>query len=114
MGTALTPAVVAMCVFSDADCGHPIPEPWAEVTPMNETNWRPDAQLVGMFDEIATWVVRGEHGAPVGQTSSLRDALIVASALQSPGREIVALVQVPGARVVVFQAQIARLIDARA
>ena len=53
-----------------------------------ETNRRSDRALLVILDETAAWAVRGEHGAPLGQTASLRDALTMASALERAGRTI--------------------------
>jgi hypothetical protein len=74
-----------------------------------ETSRRTDPALIGMLDETAAWAVRGEYGAPLGQTASLRDALAMAAALERAGQQIRALSQPPGDRVIVFQAQMERL-----
>jgi hypothetical protein len=78
-----------------------------------ETNTRTDPALIGMFDETTAWAVRGERGAPMGQTNSLRDALTVASALRRAGRKVIALTQPPNDHIIVFQGQIERLLEAR-
>ena len=78
-----------------------------------ETNSRTDPALISVLDENAAWAVRGEHGAPMGQTTSLRDALTVASALRRAGRKIIALTQPPNDHIIVFQGQIERLLEAR-
>ena len=75
----------------------------------SETSRRTDPTLVGMLDETAAWAVRDEHGAPLGQTASLRDALTMAAALERAGQNIRALSQAPDDRVIVFRAQMERL-----
>ena len=79
-----------------------------------ETSWRTDPRLIAILDETAVWTVRGERGAPLGQTTSLCDAVILAADLESDGRPIVALTQEPHDRIIVFPDQMDRLLDASA
>ena len=79
-----------------------------------EMSLRTDPQLIASLDETAVWTVRGERGAPLGQTASLRDALILAADLERDGRPIVALTQQPRDRIIVFPAQMDRLAEASA
>jgi hypothetical protein len=78
----------------------------------NQTTRPTDAELIILLNETAAWAVRGEHGAPLGQTASLRDALTMAAALERAGQKIIALSLPPDDCIIVFPAQMARLRDA--
>ena len=75
----------------------------------SETTRRTDAELILILDEAAAWGLRDENGAPVGQTTSLRAALTVASALGRAGRKIIALTQEQNDRIIIFGGQMERL-----
>ncbi len=79
----------------------------------SETNRRTDPALIGILDETTSWAVRDTSGTVMGWAASLRMALAMASALEQEGRKVVALSQGQDDRVIVFQAQMGRLLEAR-
>ena len=71
----------------------------------SETNRRTDAELIAILDDAAAWAAHDETGKVAAWAPSLRMALTMASELEHDGQKIVALVQEPYNRVIVFPAQ---------
>jgi hypothetical protein len=79
---------------------------------MNKTTRRTDRVLIGILDETAAWAVRGEKGAVLAQAASLRDVLAMAADIEREGQRIAAVTEGRDDRVIVFRAQMDRLLEA--
>ena len=78
----------------------------------NETNWRTDAALIAILDETAAWTMRAKTGKVVARAVSLRMALTMASGRGREGYKAPALTMEPNDHIIVYRAQIERLIQA--
>jgi hypothetical protein len=74
-----------------------------------QDTWRSDEQLLAMLDEPAEWIVNGIARKILATRVSLRDAITEARRLKS-SQHVMAVARRSNSRVVMFYAQVDRLI----
>jgi len=73
-----------------------------------QNHWS-DEQLDAILSEPDTWTVSGRNGQVLCSVPSLRQALDRAASLVAFGAVVTALCRMPGANIIVFEAQAVRL-----